>query len=118
MNLVQLFARVPWALVAAWLAANLIPYLSALATRRRGWWTGAVTMALSLLDGLLADVAQAGDHMQWKTVIGTAFGAWAVAALHHSKVLAGTPIETALHQVGYQPQHAPPPAPDNPGLAP
>jgi hypothetical protein len=107
MNLVQQFARLPWPLIAAFLAANLIPYLSALATTKRGWWTGAVTMGLSLVDGVLSVLAQSGVPVNWKTVIGTAFGAWAVAAVHHSKVLAGTPIETALHNVGSKTPYAP-----------
>lgn len=100
MNLISLFAQIPWALVAAFLAANAIPYLSAWLTPKKGWWTGIATMALSFLNGLFSVIANYGDPVNWKAVIGTAFGSWFVAGFHHSKVLANTAEEKKLQASG------------------
>lgn len=98
-NLVNLLAQVPWPLVAGWLLANVIPYLSALGTRAPTWATGFLTLVLSLVDGILSELATNGGY-DWRAALGTAFIAWAVAALHHSKILKGTAAEVRLHAVG------------------
>lgn len=95
MNLVTVLAHVPWPIVCGWLLANLIPYLSALSTKAPTWATGAVTLVLSAADGVLADVAR--GNVDPRAVIGTALVSWAIASMHHSKILRGTQVEANLH---------------------
>jgi hypothetical protein len=107
--MIALLGHVPWVVVCGWLAANLIPYLSALATRAPSWSTGAVTVGLSLLDGIVVEVAQ--GNLDWQAVLGTAFVSAAIAGWHHSKVLKGTPVEAALYAVGTKTKPTPHPRP-------
>lgn len=96
----SLLALVPWAIVAGWAVAVVIPYLSALATKHPGHLTGVVTAALSLLDGFLSTLAQQGEHLDLRAALAASFGAWVIASKWHTKVLAGTPAEAKLHSIG------------------
>lgn len=102
MSAAQLIAALPVPVLAAAISANAIPYLSALATRKPGWWTGAVTVALSLLGAVLTAVAQSGDQ-SWRYVAGVTAIMWVVARLHLNTFVKGTQIEAALHSVGNKP---------------
>lgn len=97
MNVIGLLAHVPWPLLAGLLAANVVPYVSALLTKAPGWWTGVCTAVLSFVDGVLSVLANSGTPVNWRAVLGTAFASWIVAAVHHSKILSGTSVETSLH---------------------
>lgn len=96
MSAVQLLATVPVPVVAAALSANAIPYLSALATRKPGWWTGLITVALSFLGAVLTAVAQAGDQT-WRYVAAVTAIMWVVARLHLNTFIKATDVETWLH---------------------
>lgn len=96
--------HVPVPYLAAIIGANLIPYLSALATKKPGWWTGAVTVALSLLDAVVGAVAHGGND-DWRHVAAVTAGAWIVARLHLRTFLAGTKVEADLHAHGYTGHH-------------
>lgn len=94
-----LFQGLPTATAVSVLTAPVIPFLSSLATRAPGVATGAVTAGLATGSGLIAEAA-APTPWSWQAGLGTAVLAWAVAALTHSKVLAGTDLETKLYDVG------------------
>lgn len=93
---------VPVPYLAAILAANAIPYLSQLLTRYPGWWTGAATVGLALLDAVLAAVAHAGAD-DWRHVAAVAVVAWVVARLHLRTFVKGTAVEAWLAMHGNQP---------------
>lgn len=97
MNLLTLIHNLPVPVIVAFLTANVIPYLSALATRGPSWLTGMVTVTLSLASGFLSDWAAAGSGFDWRSALGASFGTWVVASLHHWKVLSGTEVETKLY---------------------
>lgn len=99
MSAVQQLAAIPVPYIAAILAGNVVPYLSALATRKPGWWTGAATVALSLVSAVLAALAHAGSD-DWRQVGAVAALTWVMARLHLNTLLKGTQIEVALHSVG------------------
>lgn len=103
MNLFSLFGHMPLAVVAGILAANVIPYLSALATKAPTWATGALTLLLAGLDGFFAAWAAQGDQFDWRGAAGTALAAWVVAIMQHRAVLSGTATESRLHSVGASP---------------
>lgn len=109
MTVATLFAQAPTAAIVGYLAAVVIPYLSALVTKRPGWWTGALTLLLSAVDGVLSQWAAHGDGFDWKAAFGAALVSWVIAVISHQKILAGTPVEERLHAVGngsHQPEHA------------
>lgn len=99
MNVLTLFGHVPMPVVAAWLASNAIPYLSALATRGPRFLTGALTGLLSLAAGFFGTWAAQGDGFDWKAALGAALVSWVVAVIHHTKVLAGTGVESKLYSL-------------------
>lgn len=101
---VNFLDQVPVPFLAAIIAANVIPYLSALATAKPGWWTGAVTVGLSLIDAVVAAVAHAGAD-DWRHVAAVTAAAWIVARLHLKTFLKGTKVEGELHQLGYTGRH-------------
>lgn len=101
---VNFLDQVPVPYIAALIAANVVPYLSALATTKPGWWTGAITVALSLVDAVVAAVAHAGAD-DWRHVAAVTVGAWVVARLHLRTFLKGTKVETELHAHGYIGRH-------------
>jgi hypothetical protein len=100
---VSLFAQLPAATVAGFIAATVIPYLSALVTRHPGWWTGAITLLLSALNGVFTQWAAHGDGFDWKAAVGAALISWVIAVVSHSKVLKGTAVEARLHAAGIKP---------------
>lgn len=100
MSLVNLAASTPWPLVAAVLSGNVIPYLAALATRAPSWLTGVLSAALSFVAAVCAEVANVSGAIDWRAVLATAGATWLVAAVHHSKILKGTPVEAKLHAAG------------------
>lgn len=111
MNLATLFASLPVPVIALAISANVIPYLSALATKKPGWWTGVVTVALSFLGAVLAAVAQGGDQ-SWRYVAAVTALTWLVARLHLSTFVKQTNVESWLHSNGNSGQPAtqgPPP---------
>lgn len=57
------------ALVAGFLATQVIPVISALATKRPNHWTGIITLALSFVDMLCTSIAEAGNGIDWKQVL-------------------------------------------------
>jgi hypothetical protein len=99
MNLIRLLAHIPVPLIAAFIAANVIPYLSALATRKPNWWTGAVTVALALVDAVVTAVSSS-DNVHWRVVAASTAVAWIVARLHLNTFLKGTEVEAWLHAHG------------------
>ncbi|HET6915397.1 MAG TPA: hypothetical protein VFH56_04845 [Acidimicrobiales bacterium] len=105
MNYLDLVKHLPWGIVIAALCANAIPYLSALATKAPSWATGAITAVLSLADGFLAELP--AKHYDVRAALGTAFAAWLVAAIHHTKILAGTVVEQRLYAAGSKPLKKP-----------
>lgn len=99
-TLLHLLNTVPTPLLIGFVVSNVIPYLSALATKAPSWATGAITLALSTLTGFLSEWAAQGSAFDWKAALGASLVSWAVAALHHSKILAGTQVEAQLYAVG------------------
>lgn len=104
-SLLAQISLIPTAVWVAFVASTVIPFLSALATKAPSFLTGALTLALSALDGFLAVWAKAGEGFDWRAALGATLGAWAIAALTHSKVLKGTAIEAQLHAVGTTTHH-------------
>lgn len=97
MSLQHLLASVPLATWLSLITSVAIPQLSALVTRQRGWWTGVCTALLSIASAFFAAWAASGAAFDWQLALGTAIVNWFLAAKWHSKVLAGTPVETWLH---------------------
>lgn len=97
MNVVALFGAVPPAVWAGWICANLIPYLSSLATAAPSWATGAITLFLSTATGFFSDWAAQGSNFHWEAALGSALVAWVIAIIHHGKLLKGTNLEADLH---------------------
>lgn len=87
--MLRILETVPWDLLAAWLLANVIPYISALLTRRPSALTGYVTIALSFVVTLLTTVSATHGDFDWKKIIGGAFVTWAVARLHYNTAVKG-----------------------------
>lgn len=108
MNLITLVQQLPPSVIAAWGTALVIPYLSALLTPHKGWWTGIVTLIISFLSGLFTEIAQSTNPVHWKMVFGVTAGAWFVAAVSHSKTLSGTLFEQLLHSVAVTNSKSPP----------
>lgn len=106
MNAVAALSAIPVPFIAAALAANLIPYLSQLATRAPSWATGAVTFALSLLAAVLAAVAHAGAD-NWRTVAAVTAVTWVVARLHLKTFIKGTTVESWLVSHGVTARNTP-----------
>lgn len=103
---------VPWALLGAVLSGNVIPYLSAIATKAPTWATGAITFGLSVVSAFAGEAVNETDGFNWQAAILTAALTVGMAALHHSKILKGTQIEADLHaKVGNKPTTAAPPPP-------
>jgi hypothetical protein len=46
----------------------------------------------------VGELARATGSPDWRLIVGNTLLVWAVAALHHSKVLKGTPVEASLHR--------------------
>lgn len=113
MNWNALFSQLPLAALLGWLASVAIPYLSALVTRKPSHLTGVITAVLALVDGFVVELVHQGNgHYNFALAGGQAFLAWITATSWHSKVLAGTEIEAALHAFLKPPAApAPPPAP-------
>lgn len=99
MNLTALLAAIPVPVLALAISANAIPYLSALVTRKPGWWTGAATFALSLLGAVCAAVAQPGGQ-DWRYVAAVTTITWVVARLHLNTFVKATAVESWLHTHG------------------
>lgn len=100
MNYLNLAAHLPWPLVAGFIAANVIPYLSALATKAPTWATGAVTALLSTANGFLSTWAAQGSHFDVRAALGAAAISFVVAFLHHKALLSGTNVQAHLHAIG------------------
>lgn len=103
MNLLGLF-HLPTAVVVALIAANGIPYLTALVHRQRwpSFALGLTTMVLSVADGFFSTWAASPDaaDYDWKAAVGVSISAFFIAAVQHSKVLKGTGVEAALLAAG------------------
>lgn len=100
MNVIHLLNNVPWAIFAGWIAANGIPYLSALATKAPSWATGAITAVLSTATGFFSTWAAQGDGFNVKAALGASAIAFVTAFVHHLAFLSGTTLQTQLHAVG------------------
>lgn len=99
MNIVNFLTSVPTPFLIAFLAANAIPYVSQLLTKFPGWWTGAATVALSLVTACIAALANDGAD-DWRKVLGVTVGAWVIARLHVATLIKGTEVETWLIEHG------------------
>lgn len=102
MNYEQLFQQLPWAAIFGLIATWGIPYLSALATKKPGWWTGILTTVLAFADAVFVQLGQHGiDNVHWKAVVGLSFGYTASAWLHHVVAIKGTEdVQPWLHAHG------------------
>lgn len=102
MNFLTLFDALPTSAIILAVVANLFPYLSALVTRNPGWYTGACTLALSAVGGVLAQWAQHGDNFDWGKAVAEAGGAYLIALIHQVGLLRNTSTADKLHRKGPQ----------------
>lgn len=102
MSILTLLGNVPVAVWIGFVLSTVIPAVAALATKGPSFLTGAITLLLSGLTGVLSTLAASGD-VTWRSA-GAAVVSWLIAATAHSKILAGTTIETQLHAVGSGPK--------------
>jgi hypothetical protein len=108
-NAVSLLGGVPVAVWIGLICSTLIPALSAVATRAPSFATGALTALLAGVNGVLSTLVATGD-VTWKAA-GAALLSWLIAAVTHSKVLAGTDVERQLHAIGTTAPKHPSPGP-------
>lgn len=100
-NYISLADHLPWVFVFGFLATQVIPYLSALATKAPSWATSAVTGVLSFVDALLSQLSQADfHHADWKTILLLSFGYTVTAFAHHRIFIHATDVQTWLHAHG------------------
>lgn len=89
------------ALVAGFVATQIIPVIAALATKKPNHWTGVITAVLAFVDMLCSNIAESGDGVDWKQVIITSFLAFLAARLIAYKgIIEGTPWGKKLYGSG------------------
>lgn len=105
--------HLPWFIVGPWLAAQLFPYLSALATKAPTWATGALTLLLSQGVSFLSDVwAQGSDGFSFKVAVVNGFATWIAALVHQVGVTRATDVIQNIHdKFGNKPHPSPHPHP-------
>lgn len=78
---------------------SVIPYLSALVTRRPNAWTGAATVALSIVSAVLGDLLAHGwDGFDLKLAVLAAIGTWATSRGWYATVAKDSTLIAQAHE--------------------
>lgn len=88
------------------LVSVVFPLISSFLTKAH--WppeiAGLITLALSLIAGLVTEWAQAGDHYNWRVAVSTALSSFVVAAIARARIWIGSLIDGKLLAVGSKPR--------------
>lgn len=101
MNILTLVNNLPTATLALFVVANVFPYIAAYVTRNPSWYTGAVTLLLSVVGGVVAEFSRA-DTWDWQKFLAEVAGAYVVALVHQIGLLRNTSTADRLHRTGPQ----------------